>query len=117
MSMYLDIERFANRNPADEPRGLIGDLLIGEGKYKFVKKGTYKHSGAPAADKFLKEGTTFSNDSFLDDVRAAEAALPYIAGFHKYAESTAYREIISIKINIPVVWTQLDGQLVGQKML
>jgi hypothetical protein len=35
-----------------------------------------------AAIKFLKSGTTFSSDSFVDDVRAADAALLYIFGFH-----------------------------------
>ncbi|KAL3902586.1 MAG: hypothetical protein SGILL_010775, partial [Bacillariaceae sp.] len=94
------------------------DSIIGEGKYKFVKKGDYEKSGAPAADKYLKTGTTFSSDCFLGDVEAAEAALPYIAGFHSYVDSTPYRGKISIKINIPSVWHEYgNGPLAGQKHL
>jgi hypothetical protein len=113
--MSASLETYANRNP--ENRGFVGETEIGEGKYKFVTKGTYT-SGAPAADKFLKTGTTYSSDCFLDDVRASEAALPYVAGFHQYIDtSTGFRGRVSIKLNMPVVWTQLAGTLIGQNML
>jgi Alpha-kinase family len=109
------LERYANRNL--EHSGSLGDEHIGEGKYKYVTKGTYERSHAPAADKFLKTGTTFSSECFLDDQRASEAALPFVAGFHRYIETTAFRGRVSIKVNIPQVWTQSSGVLVGQKML
>jgi hypothetical protein len=63
-------------------------------------------------------GTTFSSDCFLDDVRASEAALPYVAGFHRYIDtSTNFRGRVSIKLNMPQVWSQRDGALEGQNML
>ncbi|CAB9526707.1 elongation factor 2 kinase [Seminavis robusta] len=117
MFSTLDTERFANRNPSDEHHGFLFDSVQGEGKYKRVTNGTYGRSGAPAADKYLKTGATFSSDCFDDDVRAAEAALKYIAAFHRYTETTVYRGKISIKVNIPQVWMQSGGVLVGQKML
>ena len=111
----LSVESFASRNPEDS--GYVGRIGIGEGKYKTVTKGTYK-SGTPAADKFLKTGVTFSSNCFEDDKIAAEAALPYVAGFHNYIENeTAYRGRVSIKVNIPEVWTQSNGSLAGQKIL
>lgn len=110
-----DSEAFANRNP--EASGYLGTVTIGEGKYKFVRKGTYD-SGTPAAHKFLKTGTTFDSNCFLDDVRAAEAALPYVAGFHRYIDTeTPYRGRVSIKLNMPTVWEQTSGALRGQKVL
>ena len=109
------IERYANRNP--ECSGKMSDEHIGEGKYKYVTKGTYDRSGAAAADKFLKTGTTFSSECFLDDQRASEAALPFVAGFHQYIDTTVYRGRVSIKVNMPQVWTQTGGHLVGQKVL
>ena len=110
-----DLEYFARRDP--EHSGYIGQIEIGEGKYKTVTKGTYE-SGTPAADKFLKTGVTFSSNCFEDDKIAAEAALPYVAGFHNYIENeTAYRGRVSIKVNVPQVWTQSSGRLEGQKML
>jgi hypothetical protein len=113
--MSASLERYANRDPEDS--GLMGETHIGQGKYKHVTKGTYK-SGAPAADKFLLTGTTFSSNCFLDDVRASEAALPYVAGFHRYIDtSTGFRGGVSIKLNMPQVWTQIDGALKGQKVL
>jgi Alpha-kinase family len=109
------IERYANRNP--EHSGEMSDEHIGKGKYKYVTKGTYDRSGAAAADKFLKTGTTFSSECFLDDQRASEAALPFVAGFHQYIDTTVYRGRVSIKVNMPQVWTQTGGHLVGQKVL
>lgn len=115
MLSSLNLESYANRDP--EWRGWMGNNRIGEGKYKYVMGGTYDKSGFPAADKFLKSGTSFSSDCFLDDIRAAEAALHYVAGFHRYIETTPFRGIVSIKVNIPAVWEQGGGQLAGQKML
>jgi len=113
--MSAALEKYANRNPENSVYG--SDTRIGEGKYKFVTRGTYK-SGPPAADKFLKTGTTFSSDCFLDDVQAAEAALPYVAGFHRYVDTaTPFRGRVSIKLNIPTFWSDIGGNLVGQKML
>jgi hypothetical protein len=98
--MSASLETYANRDP--ESSGYIGENEIGEGKYKFVTRGTYK-SGAPAADtKFLKTDMTFSSDCFFDDVRAAEAALPYVAEFHWYIDTaTVFRGRVSIKLNMP----------------
>eukprot|EP00957_Ditylum_brightwellii_P024099 1817560-Ditylum_brightwellii.AAC.1 len=93
MHTNLCAESFANHNP--ELSGILGNSIIGEGKYKVVKKGSYDCCGAPVADKVLKTGTAFSSDYFLDDVHAAEAALPYIAA----------------------VWYQGNGRLRGQKVL
>ena len=88
--------------------------------YKYVTKGTYHASGSPVATKYLLTGTTFDSDCFLDDIRATEAALPYVAGFHQYIDtSTAFRGRVSIKLNIPAVWEQ-DREyhsVVGQKVL
>lgn len=113
--MSRNLEAYANRNP--ENSGFVGNSEIGQGKYKVVTEGTYEN-GAPAADKFLKTGTTFSSECFLDDVRVAEAALPYVAGFHEYIDgSTSFRGRVSIKVNMPQVWTQSDGHLRGQRML
>ena len=111
------LEQYAHRNPDSEASFNDSSPEIGEGKYKYVVKGTYKRSGVGAALKFLKSGTTFSSDCFLDDVRAAEAALPYIAGFHQYIAHTVFRGHVSIKINIPAVWEQSNGSLRGQRML
>ena len=109
------LESFARRNP--ENSGFGGDIEIGEGKYKVVVRGTYE-TGSLAADKFLKTGVTFDSDCFLDDVANAEAALKYVAGFHDYINNeTPFRGRVSIKVNIPAVWTQSSGHLVGQKVL
>jgi hypothetical protein len=112
--MWPCLETYANRNP--ESSGFVGEKEIGEGKYKFVTLSTYT-SGAKAADKFLKTGTTFSGDCFDEDVRASEAALPFIAGFHQYIDTTVFRGRVSIKMNMPAVWTQFSGFLKGQKVL
>ena len=117
MSSSANFEQYANRNPDSRANFDPSSPAIGEGKYKFVLKGQYDRSRVGAALKFLKSGTTFSSDCFLDDVRAAEAALPYISGFHQYIAHTAFRGHVSIKINIPAVWEQSDGNLRGQKML
>ena len=109
-----NLDRFARRNP--EHSGYIGQTHIGEGKYKNVTKGTYM-SGEPTADKFLKTGVTFSSECFEDDRVAAEAALPYVAGFHDYVETTRYKGRVEIMVTIPQVWEQSDGRLAGQKML
>lgn len=115
MSLY-SLERYANRNP--DQGGFVGNHDIGQGKYKYVTKGTYHRTRTPAVDKFLKTGTAFNSDCFLDDVRAAEAALPYVAGFHEYIDTaTVFRGRVSIEVNIPEVWEQIDGRLVGQRML
>ena len=117
--MSMDLEFFANRNSESQGRLDQDSLIIGEGKYKYVFRGTYERSGEPAADKFLKTGTTFSSKCFDDDVHNAEEALKYVAGFYDYIETrTIYRGRVSIKVNIPEVWTQTSGgYLKGQKML
>ncbi|CAD7925974.1 unnamed protein product [Amoebophrya sp. A120] len=110
-------EAYANRNP--DSRNTFYDTTIGEGKYKSVGDGRY-HNGEPCVCKFLKTGTTFSDDCFLDDVKNAEAALPYIAGFHEYVRKSLpqYAGSISIKVNIPEVWSQSsNGWGKGQKFL
>eukprot|EP00978_Attheya_sp_CCMP212_P006113 scaffold13787_cov59-Attheya_sp.AAC.2 len=113
--MSVSLEAYANRDP--ESLGYVGTTHIGQGTYKLVKRGTYT-SGALAADKFLKTGVTFSSDCFLDDVRAAEAALPYIARFHQYIDTaTVFRGRVSIKLNMPHVWEQGSGTLREQKIL
>ena len=110
------LESFARRDPSYS--GFVGQPPdIGEGKYKVVRKGTYAN-GEPAADKFLKTGVTFSSECFLDDVKNAEAALKYVAGFYDYIEKeTHFKGRVSIKVNIPAVWKQSDGLLTGQNML
>ena len=141
----MDLEFFANRNSESQGRLDQDSLIIGEGKYKYVFRGTYERSGEPAADKFLKTGTTFSSKCFDDDVHNAEEALKYVAGFYDYIlerffgivdvvieealkyvagfydyieTRTIYRGRVSIKVNIPEVWTQTSGgYLKGQKML
>jgi hypothetical protein len=113
--MSVTLEAYANRDP--ESSGYLGTTQIGQGTYKLVTRGTYE-SGALAADKFLKTGVTFSSDCFLDDLRASEAALPYVAGFHRYIDTaTGFRGRVSIMLNMPQVWDQLDGTLRGQKVL
>ena len=115
--MSSSIEQYANRNPTSKAWSHEDESPIGEGKYKFVLDGMYDGGCIRAALKFLKSGTTFSSDCFADDVRAAEAALPYISGFHQYLAQTSFRGRVSIKINIPAVWGQTDGRLKGQKIL
>ena len=116
--MSMDLEFFANRNSESQGRLDQDSLIIGEGKYKYVFRGTYERSGEPSADKFLKTGTTFSSKCFDDDVHNAEEALKYVAGFYDYIETTVYRGRVSIKVNIPEVWTQTSGgYLKSQKML
>lgn len=94
-SMTLNSEKHADRNPRQS--GYIGSSIIGEGKYKIVSKEHTKK----VVDKFLKSGVTFSSESFLEDVQASEAALPYVTGFVKYVdEQTQFRGRVTIKLNI-----------------
>ena len=58
MSGSFELKPYANRDP--ENAGFVGTTNIGEGNYKAVRKDTY-NSGNPAADKFVKTGTTFSS--------------------------------------------------------
>lgn len=116
MSTGNSLEFYANRNRGCT--GIIGEETIGEGKYKYVTKGEYDSNGEPMATKFLKTGTVFSSNCFLDDIRASEAALPYVAGFIDYIDTvTVFRGRVSIKLNMPTVGTQTNGSLRGQKVL
>jgi hypothetical protein len=115
--MLSSTKHYANRNPTSWVT-YDSDSLIGEGKYKFVLKGIYDGGGVGAACKFLKSGTMFISDCFLDDIRAAEAVLPYISGFHQFIARTSFHGHVSNKINIPAVWEQFSGgPLHGQKVL
>jgi hypothetical protein len=53
-------------------------------------KGKYAGNGVRSELKFLKFGPIFSSDWFVDDVRAAAAALPYDSGFHQYLAQTIF---------------------------
>jgi len=115
MSNLQNLESFARRNTDNGAR--LGNDEIGEGKYKYVLDGTYDN-GECCAIKLLKSGTTFSSNCFDDDVTNANAALKYVAGFHDYIEKeTPFKGRVSIKVNIPAVWEQTEGDLVGQKVL
>ena len=114
---WKNVIKYANRNHSQSAT-YNPEQVIGQGKYKIAMKGFFEHSRASVAVKVLKTGATFSDDCFLDDIRAAEAALPYVAGFVKYIDSaTVYRGRVSIKVNIPAVWTESHGKLVGQRCL
>eukprot|EP00933_Yihiella_yeosuensis_P008423 TRINITY_DN113856_c0_g1_i1.p1 TRINITY_DN113856_c0_g1~~TRINITY_DN113856_c0_g1_i1.p1 ORF type:complete len:419 (-),score=67.06 TRINITY_DN113856_c0_g1_i1:271-1527(-) len=116
ISNGLDIERYANRNTGQ--RGEFSPKQrIGEGQYKYVVKGVYKPSGKPNVWKFLHSGTTFSDDCFNYDIKAAEAALPLIAHFNNYISKTFPQACVML--NIPEVWEQTNGLdgLKGQTML
>jgi len=76
-----------------------------------VKQGRYDISGNPEAHKYLKSGT-FSSKHFLDDVRVAQAALPYIPGFYQYVQPTRYRGKISIKIKISLIGSENSSRTV-----
>ncbi len=72
----------------------------------------YDGSGVAAAIKFLKSGTTFSSDSFVDGVRAAEAALPYIFGVHYFSRARIHDQDQYTRVR-----EEIGGHLHGQKML
>ena len=77
-TMSSSTEHCANRNPTSEGTYDPDSPIIGMGKYKFVVKGKYAGNGVRSELKFLKFGPIFSSDCFVDDVRAAAAALPQI---------------------------------------
>ncbi|CAD7932216.1 unnamed protein product [Amoebophrya sp. A25] len=114
-----EIEKlYANLN-SDNQNEVYEEQTVGEGKYKVVKKGDYDN-GKPCVAKFLKSGTTSSSDCFLDDVKNAKAALPYIGEFHEYVRKSLpqYAGKFSIKVNVPSVWTQTnEGPNKGQRFL
>eukprot|EP00581_Thalassiosira_minuscula_P005645 CAMPEP_0183738648 /NCGR_PEP_ID=MMETSP0737-20130205/55126_1 /TAXON_ID=385413 /ORGANISM="Thalassiosira miniscula, Strain CCMP1093" /LENGTH=396 /DNA_ID=CAMNT_0025973233 /DNA_START=12 /DNA_END=1202 /DNA_ORIENTATION=- len=112
----IETEMFANRN--SDTGATFGDEMVGVGQYKKVLKARYNNC-RPAVAKFLKKGTTFSDECFLYDVRSAEEALPIIAEFQKYVDSVLGRGRVSLKINIPEVWQQTSdvSGLKGQKVL
>ncbi|CAD7925977.1 unnamed protein product [Amoebophrya sp. A120] len=117
--MDTNVEFYANRNSDNSASWNPSSERIGEGKYKYVQKGHYDN-GNECAVKFLKSGTTFSSTCFLDDVKNAEAALPYISKFHDYVRQAfpSHAGHIAIKLNMPAVWSQsTEGTNFGQNCL
>ncbi|CAD7925975.1 unnamed protein product [Amoebophrya sp. A120] len=122
-----DYSSFANWNPVSSCRW-NHEKIIGAGKHKFVKTGTYENYPGRANSKacvvkLLKTGANFSSECFHDDVRCAEAALPYIEKFHEYFRS-AFPKFYPggqtfIKVNVPTVWQQINDHNGnrGQKIL
>ncbi|CAD7944913.1 unnamed protein product [Amoebophrya sp. A120] len=102
----FDPENFANRNKFTHGYHVqtSANPVLGEGEMKTVRKGTYDEGKGVCVGKVLKAG---HEKATLDgDVKAAEKAKTYLAGFQKYfaQKFPSMKNQMALKMNIPEVW-------------
>lgn len=85
------------------------------GSFRFVAKGKYTHcdrTGEDCVCKWFKTGGVLEDHFFDSDIASAKMAVRLIT---KWNENRLIDRMV--KINLPEVWTFLDGKRKGQKTL
>jgi hypothetical protein len=106
-------------NKSNEATFTQGDLdrPFASGSFRWVAKGWYTSGdrvGQACVAKWFKTGGVFSADYFTLDIKAVDKALEIVNRFNQL-------DVVdkTVKINVPAVWTFLDGAAnrAGQKGL